>query len=114
MARCAHDRVTSQCSICRPQVMFGNYRRRATKERGLAFTLTLEEFEALTTSACVFCGETPSMGIDRKDNRIGYVSTNCQPACGPCNMLKKALDQYTFLDRVQKLLVTRKRKSKTG
>ncbi len=104
MAKCLHDRVRSTCSVCSPETVYNQYRYKATKQRDLVFLLTLEQFERIVREACVFCGTLAEpRGIDRRDNLIGYVASNCQAACGPCNMLKKELDQHTFLGRVKKI-----------
>jgi len=90
--------------VCSPETVYNQYRYKATKQRDLVFLLTLEQFERIVRESCVFCGTLAEpRGIDRRDNLIGYVASNCQPACGPCNMLKKELDQHTFLGRVRKI-----------
>jgi hypothetical protein len=98
MAKCLHDRVRQTCSVCCPAQVFAAYRYKATKQRHLAFTLTLEQFKEIIEKPCVFCGkQSEPRGIDRRDNRIGYIPTNCQSCCGPCNKLKSNLDQHKFL-----------------
>lgn len=36
-------------------------------------------------------------GIDRKDNTLGYVASNCLPCCAMCNYLKCDLGYDAFL-----------------
>jgi len=73
-------------------------------QRHLAFTLTLEQFEKIVEQACVFCGEqSEPRGIDRRDNRIGYIPANCQSCCGPCNKLKGTFGEQIFLFLIFKI-----------
>jgi len=97
MARCEHDRVRSTCSVCSPETVYNQYRYKAA-QRELTFVLTLDEFKKIVQQRCIYCGKygTPR-GIDRRDNRLGYIPSNCQPCCGPCNFLKKGLGHHEFL-----------------
>ena len=92
------------------------YRRKAAS-RGIQFELTEEEFFALTSSDCFYCGEKPSRtnkasdryghyvynGVDRVDNSVGYATANCVPCCANCNYKKSAVTRqiiekaYEFL-----------------
>ena len=77
---------------------FGIYRGGAAK-RGLPFTLTLSTFSILLNNKCHYCGISPTiseMGIDRKDNNIGYVASNCLSACRHCNYAKGKLSYDVF------------------
>lgn len=78
------------------------------RQRGVALTISREEYLALAASACTYCGAPPKnrvplprstgkttdsfiflyQGIDRKDNALGYVPGNCVPCCGKCNSIK--------------------------
>lgn len=82
------------------------------------FTLSLEEFAAITSSVCYYCGTPPVQrvstndyspalepsqwgvywynGIDRVDNEQGYVLSNCIPCCQFCNRAKHALTYEEF------------------
>ena len=106
MAKCEHLRLRQTCSICSPEQVFNAYRYKALNQRKIGFTLTLDEFKKLVEQPCVFCGVHPQaepMGIDRRDNHIGYAFWNCQSCCGPCNRLKSSFDQQTFLELVSKI-----------
>jgi len=69
--------------------------------------LTLADFEKLCAASCAWCGETPSLGVDRIDSRIGYVQTasvqNCQSLCGFCNRWKSNLPQQVCLTHAAKI-----------
>ncbi len=104
MAKCVHDRVRQTCSVCSPAQVFAAYRYKALNQRHIAFTLTLDQFKEIVKQACVFCGQqSEPRGIDRRDNRIGYVRSNCQSCCGPCNKLKGTFGEQIFLFLVFKI-----------
>jgi len=75
------------------------YIGRANK-KGIEFSLSIEEFNAICSSRCVYCGSGNKIGIDRKDSSIGYVIDNCQPACSTCNMMKYTSDEDSFLQQI--------------
>lgn len=100
---CEHRRQRAQCSVCKPEVVFKQYAREALR-RKLEFALTLDEFKELVAPPCLYCGdnETPR-GIDRWDNKIGYVFENCRPCCGTCNYMKGRMDGATWVDQCQRV-----------
>lgn len=98
--KCEHDRV--QCSVCSPEKVFRQYEYKA-KQRNLTFSLKPDEFESLVNSACFYCGEYPSMGIDRKDNRCPYVTWNCVPCCVECNFMKRVMLPHRFIYRAERI-----------
>jgi 5-methylcytosine-specific restriction endonuclease McrA len=75
--------------------------RHAAKKRGVEITLTFEEFSEIVRSGiCHYCSE-PSYtdcgyGVDRVDNRLGYIPDNCVPCCTSCNRKKGALELAGF------------------
>lgn len=72
------------------------------KTRNLRFNLTLEEFESITKENCHYCGDS-EVGVDRINNREGYVENNVVPCCTTCNMMKKDLEYDAFLAHVSKV-----------
>ena len=62
--------------------------------RGLEFTITLDEYKRLVSQPCVYAysttgaGDIGLIGLDRKDNTIGYTSENSQPCCANHNRIK--------------------------
>ena len=59
------------------------------KDKGLSFDLSCEDIKELRTGNCVYCGINHSvMTIDRKDNNIGYIKSNCVTSCWFCNKTK--------------------------
>jgi hypothetical protein len=81
------------------------------------FLLSFEEFKELVNSQCFYCGEIPLKirfianktkqkplnGIDRVNNSIGYVLSNCVSCCTICNFMKKMLTKEDFLNQVDKI-----------
>lgn len=71
--------------------------------------LTLEEFKDLVSKDCYYCGSAPKSiintprgsftynGIDRVDNNIGYILSNCVTCCAICNRAKRELSISEFL-----------------
>src|SRR5260370_32644575 len=98
--KCEHDRF--QCAVCKPEITWKMYAYKA-QERGLSFSLDLPTFERLTSSACRYCDETPSLGIDRRDSRLGYYPENSFSCCWPCNRSKSYLPEREWLDHVLKI-----------
>jgi len=74
------------------------------KKRESQFELTLDQFETLIQRGCIFCGEqNEPRGIDRKNNRQGYLLDNCESCCWPCNKFKGIKDEYEFLSVALKI-----------
>lgn len=67
------------------------------KQRGLCFDFTVEQYVAVRSQPCRYCGfplpET-GIGLDRKDSNIGYTIDNTVPCCMECNSCKT--DVFTY------------------
>lgn len=93
--------------------------RGGAKRRGLEFTLTVQQFQTLTSSGCFYCGQEPASekiaphskgsyfynGIDRVDNNQGYIMGNVVPCCGVCNKAKQQMTTEEFAAWAQRLCV---------
>lgn len=81
------------------------------RNRDLLFSLTKNEFKALATSDCFYCGQSPKMkckskilknmntlknGIDRVNSDLGYRVSNCVSCCSTCNYQKSnnSIDEF--------------------
>lgn len=74
------------------------------KARDREFSLTLEEFSAFWQKPCHFCNEPIStIGLDRKDNSLGYVVNNVIPCCFQCNFLKGKTSYTEFIGHCAKI-----------
>ena len=102
MAKCEHGIRRQTCSLCKPELVFAEYERKAGL-RNMTFRLTLSEFIEITQDRCAYCGTYEAGGIDRRDNRIGYIRQNCQPCCGDCNFLKGRMDHHKVLALVKRI-----------
>ena len=91
--------------------------KRGAKQRGYTWDLTSTQVRQLTTQPCYYCGEEPSQGasrvwpngvylyngLDRVDNKLGYIINNVVPCCGICNWGKKAMTQEEFLTWISRV-----------
>jgi hypothetical protein len=82
----------------------------SAKKRGFCWELTEEQATQLLFFNCFYCGSQPSRicdylkyckptivsGIDRKDNKIGYVINNCVSCCKVCNRAKLDASKEEF------------------
>jgi len=89
---------------------------RSAKIRSLAFELSFSEYKSIVIKNCFYCGSIPRVpkrsfqitwpamnGIDRVNNKEGYINCNVVPCCIRCNKMKKVLSAKDFLDRIRKI-----------
>ena len=59
------------------------------KERNLKFSISLKQYTKLISGVCDYCEvditKDVGVGLDRLDNKLGYLVNNVVPCCGPCN-----------------------------
>ena len=88
-----------------PDFISGNYKQYkiSATVRGFDFSLSESTFYDITKNHCYMCGKKNSVthinGIDRYDNSLGYIETNCKSCCNTCNMMK---NKYSFNDIISK------------
>lgn len=96
--------------------IYKNYKA-AAKKRGYLFELTVDEFSELIVQPCYYCGLEHSLiekelahnGVDRVDNSIGYINTNCVSCCKICNNAKASMSKdewFVWLKRLFNYQVT--------
>ena len=74
------------------------------KRRGYEFSLSFEDFDAITSRSCFYCGENEKrIGIDRIDNSIGYTKENSVSCCKICNYMKRTMTKEDFLNHIKKI-----------
>lgn len=86
------------------------------RKRGISFDLTYTQFETLVDSECYFCGDIGGntlrkrgyndynyTGIDRINNSVGYLPSNCIPCCSWCNRAKNNGTLENFVDKCRKV-----------
>lgn len=106
------------CKKTKPEAAFNdvwNDYQGSARTRGHSFELTKDQFREITSSNCHYCNSVPSTisnravsvyiynGIDRKDNSVGYVFSNCLPCCPRCNRAKHKLGYGEFLELVSRI-----------
>lgn len=74
------------------------YLKRANA-KGLEFSLSVEQFEHITSQSCAYCG-LDGYGIDRMDCKLGYTIDNIVPCCTKCNLMKWMNTPEEFLKHV--------------
>ena len=116
----AITKLGKKYSLTRGKASFNSLYRKykeGAKKRNLEFTLTEEEFEELTKSKCFYCDALPKQrshtksykgayiynGIDRVNNKVGYVEENCVPCCGTCNRLKGTMELPEFINKLMNI-----------
>lgn len=92
--------------------------KQSAEIRKIKFELTMKQFEELTKQNCFYCGETPLQirvnnkdkndmytynGIDRVDNKKGYLISNCVACCKICNYAKREMSKEDFSKWISKV-----------
>lgn len=97
-----------------------NYYQRYKREsirRGYEFNLSINDFKIITEKNCCYCDNKPreidykvgaygsyfGNGIDRIDNKIGYIISNCVPCCKRCNQAKNDMTKNEFFEWIKKV-----------
>lgn len=71
--------------------------------REIVFNISFDEFNLIYFKAeCFYCGGQ-STGVDRVDNNIGYVSTNCVACCQLCNTMKLDRGFNEFIEHIARV-----------
>lgn len=86
------------------------------RKRGISFDLSYAQFETLVDSECYFCGDNGGntlrkrgydvysyTGIDRVDNSVGYLPSNCISCCSWCSRAKNNGTLANFVDKCKKI-----------
>jgi len=99
---------------------FSKYKRRA-RDNKLEFTITRKHFQEKVIQNCYYCGTPPSErfqksnlnkrmngtlfanGLDRVDNKLGYVLENVVTCCTPCNKTKTGYSKDFFINHAHKI-----------
>lgn len=77
---------------------------RTAVKRKYDMKLSFDEFEEIVKLPCAYCGENQKIvGIDRKDNEVGYIKENSTPCCKTCNMMKHILPVEEFLLQIERI-----------
>lgn len=85
----------------------GKYRiyKHGAKVRNYEFEITKEEFMTLWQKNCVYCGNSiETIGIDRVNNKKGYILDNIVSCCIICNRMKMTMDKNDFIEQCKKII----------
>ncbi len=94
------DKVKEKNRRCKARNPY-RYFLSPAKARGLEITITKDDYNARVWTACHYCGALPGdapLGMDRKDNAVGYTPENCVPCCWRCNRKKAADSDSEFIE----------------
>ena len=58
------------------------------------------EYWKIVEKPCIFCGISPSNGIDRFDSSLGYIRKNVSSCCFQCNIMKKNIETDDFIGKI--------------
>ena len=80
-----------------PKGKYSEYRRQAVR-RSLVFAITFDEFMLFWKKPCRYCdGPIETIGLDRKNNSVGYVIDNITACCSRCNYAKTDMNSIEFV-----------------
>ena len=74
------------------------------------FALTFEDYVALSSLRCYYCGNgLPEFGhgLDRIVPAFGYVPGNCRPCCKDCNEIKGDREESDLYRHIVKMVIHR-------
>jgi len=72
--------------------------RRSDRKRDLENDLTKAFIREQIEKGCSYCGEESiRMTLDRIDNSIGHLQSNCVPACIRCNCTRRHMPYEAWL-----------------
>lgn len=96
-----HTRKKTKAYMLKRQV--SNYKRHAI-EKGYNFSLSLNQFNTLLLGNCHYCNKSQAMGIDRRNNSLGYQISNVVSCCKVCNYMKNTLKYEEFIIHIVKII----------
>jgi hypothetical protein len=106
--------------------LYNSYKNKA-EEKDRIFDISLKEFVDFIKGNCFYCGNPPSQiikrrngriyplvynGIDRVNNDVGYIKSNCVTCCGKCNHMKFKMDKEDFLSHINNIYLYQSLKNK--
>lgn len=117
------DKYAWECKECKSYYIRNRYNayKGEAKQRNINFNLSLEEFDDITSNACVYCGQYNGnyfdkyfCGIDRIDSSKGYVVSNCVACCTTCNSMKSNLSVKDWMSHMRRILEYSSNKIEVG
>lgn len=121
--RCTHcayrERPQSTIKLSNLERMFNLSIISRCKRTKIKNLLTIEQYAAIISKDCYYCGEPPKLishlaknkialredfianGIDRIDSSKDYTVDNCVACCKQCNTMKMSYTQEEFLNKIK-------------
>lgn len=88
------------------QSIHGKYQtyKNSAKKRDIIFDLTKNDFKTFWQKPCHYCDASiKTIGIDRKDNSVGYTLDNCLSCCKICNLGKHTSTYEEYIDHCKRI-----------
>lgn len=100
--RASNKEKTKEYQKQRDKVGYRSYKHRASV-KGRTFEISFQNFREIISLPCHYCGKKQKefIGIDRKDNELGYTLKNCLPCCSLCNSKKGAMGYEDFINKLK-------------
>ena len=111
------NRILKEVKAAKNRIL-SSYKANA-KNRGYSFEISDKEFFDIISQNCYYCNAKPRLanylskstvkytefnfyanGVDRLDNKKGYIKDNVVPCCTACNLMKKELHYKHFLNKI--------------
>lgn len=80
-----------------------NIYAKGANTRNISFEISEIEFSETVKQSCYLCGLSDKNGIDRFDNKKGYLLENCRACCGHCNLMKKDQTYESILRNAEQI-----------
>jgi hypothetical protein len=82
---------------------------RSARIRNIKFEIDFDFCKKLFTGECYYCKQKyieggHLIGIDRVDNKIGYIETNCVSCCKICNFIKCTMDKEILYEKIKHIM----------
>lgn len=113
--KCRCGNKTTACATSRERIVRKMYRKYKNREkvRGGDMNISLQQFAALVSKKCFYCGGLDKRvmkgeafrlnGLDRVDSNQGYHIDNVVPCCVKCNTMKWSLTRAAFISHIKKI-----------
>tara|TARA_B100001287_G_scaffold238347_1_gene211732 strand:- start:2246 stop:2671 length:426 start_codon:yes stop_codon:yes gene_type:complete len=96
----AHPLCIEDCIASEPSYEDFEYEAKKIKIHKTKSYIKENDFYSLIKKPCHYCGVSPSHGLDRKINKLGYIKKNVTPCCSQCNYMKKKMSENEFVDKI--------------
>jgi len=109
--------ITKEKSEKRSLIKVMSYYKTHARKNKREFYLNEIEFKELIEKNCFYCNSKPENkviiknkkdylynGIDRVDNKKGYIKENCVSCCKNCNLMKREMSYDNWINHMKNIL----------